>query len=130
MDNYIIVMMDGSKILTQGVNLNTVVTIYNQNQTIAARIGRKSMTKHLVVAVAKEEALTKAENRNVTIKVGETLLYTVAESDAMLDTLTDDVNKKAFALVNDEILINRSHYQYAEMDENTNTETAETQAKA
>lgn len=128
MDNYIIVMMDGSKILTQGVNLNTVATIYNQNQTIAARIGRKSMTKHLVVAVAKEEALTKAENRNVTIKVGETLLYTVAESDAMLDTLTNDVNKKAFALVNDEILINRSYYQYAEIDENTNTEEAETQA--
>lgn len=129
MDNYIIVMMDGSKILTQGVNLNTVATIYNQNQTIAARIGRKSMTKHLVVAVAKEEALTKAETRNVTIKVGETLLYTVAKSDAMLDTLTNDVNKKAFALVNDEILINRSYYQYAELDENLNTENeAETQA--
>lgn len=128
MDKYIIVMMDGSKILTQGVNLNTVATIYNQNQTIAARIGRKSMTKHLVVAVAKEVALTKAETRNVTIKVGETLLYTEAKSDAMLDTLTNDVNQKAFALVNDEILINRSYYQYAEIDENTNTQGAETQA--
>lgn len=129
MSNYIIVMMDGSKILTQGVNLNTVATIYNQNQTIAARIGKKSMTKHLVVAVAKEEALTKTETRNVTIKVGETLLYTTAESDMILDTLTDDVNKKAFAVVNDVILINRSHYQYAEIDENTNTGSeAETQA--
>lgn len=128
MDKYIIVMMDGSKILTQGVNLNTVATIYNQSQTIAARIGRKSMTKHLVVAVAKEEALTKTDSRNVTIKVGETLLYTSTESDAMLDTLTNDVNKKAFAVVNDEILINRSYYQYAEIDENTNTEEAETQA--
>ena len=129
MGNYIIVMMDGSKILTQGVNLNTVATIYNQNQTIAARIGRKSMTKHLVVAVAKEEALTKTETQNVTIKVADTLLYTSTESDAMLDTLTNDVNKKAFALVNDEILINRSHYQYAELDENLNTENeAETQA--
>jgi len=128
MDNYIIVMMDGSKVLTQGVNLNTVATIYNQNQTIAARIGRKSMTKHLVVAVAKEEALTKTETRKVTIKVGETLLYTEAKSDVMLDTLTNDVNKKAFALVNEEILINRSYYQYAEIDENLDTEEAETQA--
>ncbi|MGE7113956.1 hypothetical protein [Lysinibacillus sp. NPDC047702] len=129
MDKYVIVMMDGAKVSTTGVNLSTVATIFNSNNTIAAKIGKKSMSKHLVSAIVKMEAFNKTEDRNVTIKVGETLLFTnTTNPNKLLDSLTSDINKKPYAMVNDEILINRAMYQYAEVDEEQNTVETETQA--
>jgi len=131
MDKYVIVLMNGEKVATTGVNLSAVATIFNSNNTIAAKIGKKSMAKHLVSAIVKMEALNKTVDRNVTIKVGETPLFTsTTDPDKLLESLTSDINKKAFVMVNDEILINRSVYQYAEVDEEQNTEETETQAGA
>lgn len=130
MTEFVIVMHDGRQVVTSGVDLKNVAAVYNQRQSIAAVIGKKSMTKGLVAAVAKLEALTQTEERNTTIQVGQTLLYTSAKSETFLETLTNDINNKDFALVNDEILISRSFYSHAEMDENLNNENEETQAEA
>ena len=59
MYKYVIVMMNGEKIATTGVNLSAVATIFNSNNTIVAKIGKKSMAKHLVSAIVKIEALNK-----------------------------------------------------------------------
>ena len=89
------------------------------------------MSKHLVMVVANIKALEKTETLNVTIKVRNTLLYTSeSDTDKMFDILTTDINKKAFVLINNEILINRSAYQYAEADEQENTVVNEAQANA
>lgn len=129
MNKYVIVMMNGEKVATTTVNLSAVATIFNSNNTIAAKIGKKSMAKHLVSAIVKLEALNKTDDRNVTIKIGETPLFTsTTDPDKLLESLTSDINKKAFVIVNDEILISRAMYQYAEVDEQNIEE--ETQAQA
>ncbi|UYB50157.1 hypothetical protein OCI51_26480 (plasmid) [Lysinibacillus capsici] len=129
MEKYVILMHDGRHVVTTGVNLKNVAAVYNQRQSIAAVIGKKSMARGLVAAVAKLEALTKTEERNAMIQVGSTLLYTSGKSEKFLETLTNDINNKEFSIVNDEILISRSFYSHAEIDENLNTENeAETQA--
>lgn len=117
MDKYVIIMVDGRKVLTTGVNLNAVNSLFNKNNSIAAKIGTISMAKHLVMAVVKIEALVKTDLRNVTIQVGDDYLYTSAKSEVILDSLTNDLNKNVFVIVNNEILINRNAYQYSEMDE-------------
>lgn len=128
MTQFVIVMHDGRQIVTTGANLKNVAAVFNQRQSIAAVIGKKSMTKGLVAAIAKLEALDKTSESNVMVQVGQTILYTSAEPEKFLDTLTNEVNNKEFAMANDDILVSRAFYSHAEVIENTNTETAETQA--
>lgn len=128
MEQYAIIMNDGRQVVTTGVDLKNVAAVYNQRQSIAAVIGRKSMTKGLVAAVAKLKALDKTSESNVMVQVGQTILYTTAEPEKFLDTLTNEVNNKEFAMANDDILVSRSFYSHAEVIENTNTEVTETQA--
>lgn len=128
MEQYAIIMNDGRQVVTTGVDLKNVAAVYNQRQSIAAVIGRKSMTKGLVAAVAKLKALDKTSESNVMVQVGQTILYTTAEPEKFLDTLTNEVNNKEFAMANDDILVSRSFYSHAEVIENTNTEVTEMQA--
>ncbi len=128
MEQYVIIMNDNRQVVTTGVDLKNVAAVYNQRQSIAAVIGRKSMTKGLIAAVAKLKALDKTSESNVMVQVGQTILYTSAEPEKFLDTLTNEVNNKEFAMANDDILVSRAFYSHAEVIENTNTEEAETQA--
>ncbi|WGF39870.1 MULTISPECIES: hypothetical protein [Lysinibacillus] len=129
MEKYVMILNDGRQVVTTGVDLKSVAGVYNQRQSIAAVIGKKSMSKGLIAAVAKLKALDKTSESNVMVQVGQTILYTSAEPEKFLDTLTNEVNNKEFAMANDEILISRSFYSHAEVIENTNTENeAETQA--
>ncbi|WP_431811382.1 hypothetical protein [Lysinibacillus sp. FW12] len=128
MEQYVIIMNDNRQVVTTGVDLKNVAAVYNQRHSIAAVIGRKSMTKGLIAAVAKLNALDKTSESNVMVQVGQTILYTTAEPEKFLDTLTNEVNNKEFAMANDDILVSRNFYSHAEVIENTNTEEAETQA--
>lgn len=129
MEKYVIVMGNGTRVSTTNVNLETLTTIFNKNNTLAAVIGSKSMVKHTVVAVAKMETVSESEENNIIINVGDISFYTTVESpQETLESLTNDINnnKKLFVLVNGEILINRNGYQYAEILE----DKTETQANA
>lgn len=124
MEKYIILMTNGSvPVEVSGVNLKTLVTLINKHESIAVRIGKKSLTKNLIAVVAKIEAITESDERNLKVVVMNTALFTAAQTDEILDTLTDDINKKSFALLNDEILINRAYYQYAEVDDRITDQT-------
>ncbi|MEK3726830.1 MULTISPECIES: hypothetical protein [unclassified Lysinibacillus] len=122
MDEYIILMLNGSvPVRVSGVNLKSLEIIINKPESFAVRIGKKSMVKNLIAAVVKKEAIAGADDRNLKVVVRDAVtdisFFTSAQSDAILDSLTNDINKKAFALVGDEILINRSCYQYAEFSD-------------
>lgn len=115
MNEYVILMLNDSvPVKVTDVNLKILETLINKPESIAVRIGKKSMIKNLIAAVVKMEAVAETVDRNLKIVVKDTAFFTSAQSDAILDSLTNDINKKAFALVNDEILINRGCYQYAE----------------
>ena len=125
MDKYVIIMGNGQKVSTTGVDLEEITTNFNNNNTLAAIIGSKSMVKHTVVAVAKMETISESEKNNIIVNVGDTSFYTtVVYPQKTLESLTSDINnnKKLFVLINGEILINRNGYQYAELIE-VNTET-------
>lgn len=118
MSEYVILMLNDSvPVKVTDVNLKTLETLINKPESIAVRIGKKSMVKNLIAAVAKIEAIKQKDDSNLIVTVMGKNFFTSAQSDEILDTLTDGINKKAFALVNDEILINRSCYQYAEYDD-------------
>ncbi|MFW7187350.1 hypothetical protein [Lysinibacillus sp. BNK-21] len=120
MEEYVILMLnDSAPVKVMGVNLKMLETLINKPESIAVRIGKKSMVKNLIAAVVKMDSIAETVDRNFKIVVRDTPFYTSAQSDTILDTLTNDINKKAFALVNDEILINRGCYQYAEYDDKT-----------
>lgn len=127
MEQYAIIMNDGRQVVTTGVDLKNVAAVYNQRQSIAAVIGRKSMTKGLVAAVAKLKALDKTSESNVMVQVGQTILYTTAEPEKFLDTLTNEVNNKEFAMANDDILVSRAFYSHAEVIEIINEKEVEMQ---
>lgn len=119
-EEYVILMLNDSvPVKVTGVNLKTLETLINKPESIAVRIGKKSMVKSLIAAIAKMEVIKQKDESNLIVTVMGKNFFTSAQSDAILDTLTNDINKKAFALVNDEILINRGCYQYAEYDDKT-----------
>lgn len=125
MEKYVVIMGNGQKVSTTGVNLEALTTIFNKNNTLAAVIGSKSMVKHTVVAVVKMETINESEKNNIIVNVGDTSFYTtVVNPQKTLESLTSDINnnQKLFVLINGEILINRNGYQYAEIIE-VNTET-------
>ncbi|MGR6906145.1 hypothetical protein [Lysinibacillus sp. BSL11] len=136
MDECVILMTNDSiPVRVSGVNLKALETLINKPESIAVRIGKKSMVKSMIAAVAKIKAIKETDDCNLKVMVANKFFFTTAQSDEILDTLTDGINKKAFALVNDDILINRGCYQYAEYDdkkiaENDMGNQDETQADA
>lgn len=112
--SHVIILNDGN-ILAAGASadVQALAALANKNTTVAVKVGRKGLQKHLIAAVAPESALTAGEHNIAILLQNNTLYTTVTAPEDTIEKAVTDINKQQFVVVGD-VLINRNVYQIIE----------------
>ena len=113
-NKYVLIKTDGALVMIDGtVDVNAVAALANKNTTHAVKVGRKSVQRNMIAAIAPLDAVEKTEG-NVIVQAMNTNLYaTVENADDAITKLTDAINSKHYVVISN-ILICRGAYQCAE----------------
>lgn len=114
MNKYVLIKNDGQALAITGeIDLKDLCNKLNDNRIFAVQLGNKSLQRNLIAGITLESNITESQN-NIVIIINNLSLYTSSETpEQVITDITNDVNTKAYVLVND-VLFNRNFFVSAE----------------
>ncbi len=113
-NTFLVALNDGIKFKTTDIDLKVIRVILEARNTVAVRLNRKGIQKHLIGFIADEES-TNPDGKNLSVTVANEVFYfSVDDIDVTIESVISDINNKQWIEVAGGLVFNRNAFQYLE----------------